>query len=70
MIRFIAVLAVALALVTSAHADVIELLKAGLAARSRGDFNGAIYYYSQAIATGELSQIHLATVLNRAGRRL
>lgn len=67
MIRFIWTLVLALGVTTAAHADVLELLKAGLAARSSGDFDGAIYYYTQAIATGELTKPYLATVLNSRG---
>src|SRR5690349_8555900 len=67
MNRFMCSLALVLGLAASAHADVIDLLKAGLAARTRGDFDGAIYYYTQAIATGELSEADRATVLNGRG---
>lgn len=67
MIRFICSLALILGLTASAHADVIDMLKAGLAARTRGDFDGAIHYYTQAIDTGELSEADLATVLNSRG---
>jgi tetratricopeptide (TPR) repeat protein len=64
MIRLIGALCLVLGSVLTAHSDVVDLLKAGLAARSRGDFDRAIYYYSQAIATGELDSSVLATVLN------
>jgi lipoprotein NlpI len=67
MIRFVCALALSLAISLSAQADVVDLLKAGLAARSRGDFDGAIYYYTQAIASGELAKPYLATVLNGRG---
>jgi len=42
MIRFILALVIATSFVATAHADVIDLLRAGLAARSRDDFNEAI----------------------------
>ena len=67
MMKFILTLAVILGLTASAHADVIDLLKAGLAARTRGDFDAAIHYYTQAIDTGELSEANLAAVLSSRG---
>ena len=45
----------------------LNLLRAGLAARVRGDFSTAIAYYTQAIDTGELTQSQLAVVLNSRG---
>ena len=51
----------------SAHADALNLLRMGLAARMRGDLNGAIHHYTQAIDTGELTQLQLAVVLNSRG---
>jgi hypothetical protein len=47
MIRLVGTLALALGIAV-AQADVVDLLKEGLAARSRGDFDRAIYYYTQA----------------------
>jgi hypothetical protein len=54
--------------VASVHADALNLLRAGLAARVRGDFNTAIAYYTQAIDTGELTQAQRAVVLNAVRR--
>jgi lipoprotein NlpI len=67
MIRFIGALCLLLGSVLSAQSDALDLLKAGLAARGRGDLDRAIYYYSQAIATGELDSSVVATVLNGRG---
>jgi tetratricopeptide (TPR) repeat protein len=67
MIRFIGALFLLFGTALSAQADVFEILKAGLAARSRGDFDRAIYYYTQAIAAGELNSSIVATVLNSRG---
>jgi tetratricopeptide (TPR) repeat protein len=50
-----------------AYADTLDLLKAGLAARSRGDFGAAIKFYTQAIDTGSLSDANLAVVLASRG---
>jgi hypothetical protein len=44
MIRFVFALALSIGTIISARADVADLLKAGLAARRRADFAGAIYY--------------------------
>jgi len=65
--RFILTLAIAIGAVGSAQADVLDLLKAGLAARNRGDFDGAIYYYTQAIDTGKLPPGYLVVVINGRG---
>jgi len=67
MIRFVCALALSIGTIISAQADVVDLLKAGLAARRRADFDGAIYYYTQAIASGKLAKPDLATVLNSRG---
>jgi len=67
MIRFISALAIAICIAASAHADVLDLLRAGLAARSRGDFDAAISFYTQAINTDALAPPHLAVVLNSRG---
>ena len=50
-----------------AHADVVDLLKAGLAARSKGDLDAAIGFYSEAISTRSLSDTNLALVLGSRG---
>jgi tetratricopeptide (TPR) repeat protein len=50
-----------------AHADVVDLLKAGLAARKRGDLDAAIRFYSEAISAGGLSDTNLAQVLGSRG---
>ena len=50
-----------------AHAGVLDLLKAGLAARNRGDFDSAINLFTQAIDTGSLSGPRLAAVLGSRG---
>jgi tetratricopeptide (TPR) repeat protein len=67
MVRLILAVVAAVSLVASVHADALNLLRAGLAARVRGDFNTAIAYYTQAIDTGELTQSQLAVVLNSRG---
>src|SRR6516164_6505646 len=67
MVRLILAAVAAVSLVASVHADALNLLRAGLAARVRGDFNTAIAYYTQAIDTGELTQVQLAVVLNSRG---
>jgi tetratricopeptide (TPR) repeat protein len=50
-----------------AHADVFDLLKAGLAARIQGDFGAAIKFYTEAIDTGSLSDANRAVVLASRG---
>jgi hypothetical protein len=45
-----------------ARADALDLLKAGLAARIRGDFGAAIKFYTEAIDTGSLSDANRAVV--------
>jgi tetratricopeptide (TPR) repeat protein len=50
-----------------AYADALDLLKAGLAARVRGDFAAAVDFYTQAIDTGSLSGADLAAVLISRG---
>jgi tetratricopeptide (TPR) repeat protein len=67
MVRLILAVVAAVSLVASVHADALNLLRAGLAARVRGDFNTAIAYYTQAIDTGELTQSQLTVVLNSRG---
>ena len=65
--RFVLAAIIAVSFVASAYADALNLLRAGLAARVRGDFNAAIVYYTQAIDTGELTETQLAVVLNSRG---
>jgi tetratricopeptide (TPR) repeat protein len=67
MVRFVLALGIAISFAASVHADVLDLLRAGLAARVRGNFDAAISYYTQAIDTGELGQAQLAIVLNARG---
>ena len=67
MTRFVLLFFLVLGTTVSAQSEVLDLLKAGLAARGRGDFDGAIYYYTQAVATGELNSSNLSTVLNSRG---
>jgi tetratricopeptide (TPR) repeat protein len=67
MVRLILVAVSVFGLIASAHADALYLLRMGLAARMRGDLNGAIHHYTQAIDTGELTQLQLAVVLNSRG---
>jgi tetratricopeptide (TPR) repeat protein len=67
MFRFVLAVTIAVSFAASAYADALSLLRAGLAARVRGDFNAAIVYYTQAIDTGELTQAQLAVVLNGRG---
>jgi tetratricopeptide (TPR) repeat protein len=62
-----AMLFVLLQLSCLAHADALDLLRAGLAARGRGDLDGAISFYSEAIAFGGLSETSLALVLESRG---
>ena len=50
-----------------AYADALDLLKAGLAARSRGDFAAAADFYTKAMDTGGLSSADLAAVLTSRG---
>lgn len=67
MTRFACAMFVAASISCLAYADVLDLLKGGLAARSRGDLDGAINFYTQAIATGSLSDANLAIVLGSRG---
>jgi tetratricopeptide (TPR) repeat protein len=67
MVRFVLAVLIATSFAASAHADVLDLLRAGLAARIRGNFDAAISYYTQVIDTGELGQAQLAIVLNARG---
>jgi hypothetical protein len=67
MTRFILSLVIAIGVATSVDADVLDLLKAGLSARIRRDFEAAIDYYTQAIETGNLSPNDLAVVINSRG---
>ncbi|PWT90626.1 MAG: hypothetical protein C5B56_05125 [Proteobacteria bacterium] len=67
MWRVLGIFAIMLGVVTPVWADVVDLLRAGLAARNRGDPGSAIHYYSQAIETGQLPPPQLAIVLNGRG---
>src|SRR5256885_15177771 len=67
MIRVLLSATLLIGLISGAHADAISLLRAGLAARSQGNFEAAIHFYTQAIETGELPQAQLAIVLNSRG---
>jgi tetratricopeptide (TPR) repeat protein len=67
MTRFACAMFVAASISCLAYADVLDLLKGGLAARSRGELDGAIDFYTQAIATGSLSDANLAIVLGSRG---
>jgi tetratricopeptide (TPR) repeat protein len=67
MVRIIFAMVTTLGFVATVHADALNLLRAGLAARTRGDLTAAIEYYSQAINTGELTQGQVAVVLNGRG---
>jgi tetratricopeptide (TPR) repeat protein len=67
MTRFILSLVIAIGVATSVDADVLDLLKSGLSARNRRDFEAAIDYYTQAIETGNLSPNDLAVVINSRG---
>lgn len=67
MARVIATLVLALTMAAVAHADTLDLLKRGLAARQRGDDDAAIYYISEAIAAGGLSARDLAAVIASRG---
>jgi tetratricopeptide (TPR) repeat protein len=50
-----------------AQPDVAALLRSALAARSQGDRDKAIRYFTQAIETGDLSNADLAIVLRSRG---
>ncbi len=67
MVRLILAVATAVSFVVSVHADALNFLRAGLAAKLRSDFEAAISFYTQAIDTGELTQSQLAVVLNSRG---
>lgn len=67
MTRFVSIFLLMLSLTSVAYADVLDLLRAGLAARNRGDMDAAIHYLTQAIETGKLSQSDLATVTASRG---
>jgi tetratricopeptide (TPR) repeat protein len=67
MVRLILAVPIAVSFVIAVHADALDLLRAGLAARLRDDFEAAISFYTQAIDTGELTQSQLAVVLNSRG---
>jgi tetratricopeptide (TPR) repeat protein len=67
MTRFPVAFMIVLGMSCLAHADVLDFLKAGLAARSRGDFATAADFYTQAIDTGGLSDTVLAAVLTSRG---
>ena len=66
MSRFVLALLLSIGMVAAACADVLELLKQGLAARYRGDDDAAIYYLGEAIAAGGLTpQIRAAALASR-----
>jgi tetratricopeptide (TPR) repeat protein len=67
MTRFLVTLLIVMGMSYLAHADALDLLKAGLAARSRGDFAAAADLYTQAIDTGSLSDANRAVVLASRG---
>jgi tetratricopeptide (TPR) repeat protein len=67
MTRFIVTFLMMMGLSCLARADVLDLLKAGLAARIRGDFGAAIKFYTEAIDTGNLSDANRAVVLASRG---
>ena len=67
MTRFLVTSLIVMGMSCLAHADALDLLKAGLAARSRGDFAAAADFYTQAIDTGSLSDANRAVVLASRG---
>jgi tetratricopeptide (TPR) repeat protein len=67
MTRFLVALLIVMGISCLAQGDALDLLKAGLAARSRGDFATAADFYTQAIDTGSLSDTALAAVLTSRG---
>jgi tetratricopeptide (TPR) repeat protein len=68
MTRFIVTILLTIGMSCLVHADdALGLLRAGLAARSRGDFGAAVKFYTQAIDTGSLSGANLAVVLASRG---
>jgi tetratricopeptide (TPR) repeat protein len=67
MTRFIVTFLMIIGMSCLARADAIDLLKAGLAARIRGDFGAAIKLYTKAIDTGSLSDANRAVVLASRG---
>jgi tetratricopeptide (TPR) repeat protein len=67
MTQFIVAFLIMMGMSCLAHADVSDLLKAGLAARIRGDFDAAIKFYTEAIDTGSLSDANRAVVLASRG---
>ena len=67
MTRFLVALLIVMGMSCLAQGDAFDLLKAGLAARSRGDFATAADFYTQAIDTGGLSDTVLAAVLTSRG---
>jgi len=67
MIRFIVSFLLLMEMSCLAYADALDLLKAGLAAESRGDFGAAIRFYTEAIDTGSLSDANRAVVLASRG---
>jgi hypothetical protein len=54
MTRFLVALLIVMGMSCLAQGDAFDLLKAGLAARSRGDFAAAADFYTKAIDTGSL----------------
>ena len=67
MTRFLVTSLIVMGMSCLAHADALGLLKAGLAARIRGDFGAAVKLYTQAIDTGSLSDANRAVVLASRG---
>ena len=65
--RCIVALLVLTAVGCPVHAVVVDLLKAGLAARKSGDLDAAIRFYSESISTSSLSDTNLALVLGSRG---
>jgi tetratricopeptide (TPR) repeat protein len=66
-IQFLMAVLLTIGMSCLAHADALGLLKAGLAARIRGDFGAAVKLYTQAIDTGSLSDANRAVVLASRG---
>ena len=67
MTKFIVTFLMMMGMSCLARADVLDLLKAGLAARIRGDFAAAAKLYTEAIDTGSLSDANRAVVLASRG---
>lgn len=67
MTRFLVALPIMLGMSCLAHADALDLPKAGLAVRSWGDFAAAADFYTRAIDTVSLSDTALAAMLTSRG---